>query len=155
MRALSSIDPTATPDDLARPLDALERLGPDLSRVAATLTDDPEHATTLVVRALATCAADEPALRDLSAHIATGWLYDDTTRAAASVLPIEVSILHDLRSLAPTERALLALCRFGDHTYREAADTLGVTHLTAASLLTATRRGLAVAGPSDGLADSA
>lgn len=155
MRALSSIDPSAAPDRLVGPLDALDRHAADLSRVAATLTDDVEHATVLVVRALAACTAGELGFRDLSAHVVTDWLYGDDAEPSLSELPAEVSILHDLRGLPPTERALLALCRFGDHTYRDAADALGVSHLTAASLLTATVRSLAVAGPADGLADSA
>ena len=155
MRALRSIDPNVTPDRLARPLGAFDRHASDLNRVAATLTDDVEHATTIVVRALASCTTDEPRLRDLSAQVVTAWLYDDTTQPSASALPAEVSILHDVRGLPDTERALLALCRFGDHTYREAADALGVTHLTAALLLATTLRVLTAPGPADGLADSA
>lgn len=42
-----------------------------------------------------------------------------------------------LAQLAQLQRASLALCVFGGHTHREAAELLGVPHATVAELLTA------------------
>lgn len=45
-----------------------------------------------------------------------------------------------LRDLPPTERACVALCLFGGHTYREVAHLLGVPPMVVAELLTTSLR---------------
>ena len=121
----------------------------------------PGDATTATLQSLATFALAFIA-RPIGAVI-FGHFGDRVGRKATLVAAlmtmglstIAIGLLPTYHSVGIIAPLLLALCRFGDHTYREAADALGVTPPTAAWLLTATVRSLAVAGPADGLADSA
>lgn len=155
MRPLTSIDPTAVslhelvPERLG---DAADRHAAELGRVAAVLTDDAELAADLLVRAFVACSAgtDDADLRSLSAHVATSWLGGPVTSGTsgrAAGVPSAEPVLRDIRSLPDDQRTLLALCRFGAHTYREAADVLGLAHLDAALLLTTALRSLVAADP--------
>lgn len=139
-----------TPSDTRQaPVRTFDRFAADLHAVASVLTADPELADRLVLAAVTTPGAgagSSPALRELSARVVGDWL-EGHPEDVPTIVPAVPSPLDRLHGLPPDERAALALCRFGGHTYREAADVLGQPHGTVADLLTSSLRGLAAAPP--------
>lgn len=120
--------------------DAWEQHGRSLYALASTLLGDREaavRAVTLGMTDLVHSPHRGPAAdlrRCMARHV-----YRRTLELAAQApttrqLP---SAMAGLGRLAQLQRACLALCVFGGHTYREAAGVLGVQPVTVAELLTA------------------
>ncbi len=125
-----------------RSLKALDRHGAALHSIASLLTPDPDLAESLVVHAVTASAPGPPGdLRQLSALLVRGW-FDGHLEEIESIPSVKRTLPDRAHGLPPHQRASLALCRFGDHTYRQAADVLGVPHATVAELLGATLRAL-------------
>lgn len=134
---------------------ALRNHGTTLHAVASMLTADPDLAARLVVLAIASCSADDvdPCLRDLSTAVAIEWLGTGVHHASSRPGAEGVtgsSLLQEVSCLPDDQRALLALCRFGGHTYREAALVLGIPADLAARLLGDALRSLAAPHPLGG-----
>jgi len=125
----------ATVSDAARSLRSLDQHGPALHHVASALTADAGLAAKLVVRAVLACRHDDvdPGLRELSSLVVLGWL-GRPSQLPTDTVPLP-SLLQDVHALPDDQRALLALCRFGAHTYRDAARVLTLSADGAAVLL--------------------
>ncbi len=143
-----------TPDG-RRSLRLLKSHGAALHAVAAVLTDDQTLGARLAVLAITSGGTDDgdPGVRDLSSAIVVAWLgsrvSSETPAGAAGRAP-GPSVLQDVHRLPERQRALLALCKFGGHTFREAALVLGISADQAAALLCDAVRSLAATHPSTG-----
>lgn len=118
----------------------LERHGAALYRVAAMLTDDDDWAARLVVRSVRARGTEphEDDVRSMCALVVLAWLGGSASPEASgrpSSTAGAAALLQDVRSLPDDQRALLALCAFGSHTYREAAAVLDIHAGDAALLL--------------------
>ena len=129
-------------------LQVLDRHGTDLHAVATVLTSDPELAQQLVVLAVRTSLPDD-GLDRLSGTVVRAWLdgHPEQLETITPAVPTPLSRLHEMPA---HQRASLALCRFGGHTYRQAADVLELPADQVADLLTTSLRALHAAPPADG-----
>jgi DNA-directed RNA polymerase specialized sigma24 family protein len=136
------------------PFPALERHVAGLHALAQLLTAEPDLAEHLVVRAVRTSLLGDD-LRRLAAAVVRAWLDqrpDGRDRIpsaipAIPVVPAVPAILAAVHALPPRQRASLALCRFGGHTYRDAAALMDVPPAEVADLLTSSLRALLLAPP--------
>ncbi|KQX72378.1 RNA polymerase sigma factor [Aeromicrobium sp. Root472D3] len=129
-------------------LQVLDLHGADLHAVASVLTTDPELAEQLVVVAVRTSLPDDD-LGRLSGTVVRAWL-DGHPEQLETIVPAAPTPLSRLHELPVHQRASLALCRFGGHTYRQAADLLELPAASVADLLTTSLRALHAAPPADG-----
>lgn len=118
----------------------------DLFRLASVLSDNSELAQHLVIQAIVShrfsglSSRNSRYSQELSAAVVLAWVNRDSSAwtaddAGGSVSSPRSIMLDDLHTLDDDQRAVLALCRFGGHTYREAADVLGLSAERAANLL--------------------
>lgn len=133
---------------------ALKAHGAGLQAVARMLTDDPELAARLVVRAILTgsTTGPDPDLRELSAFLVSQWISDVAVHgwsAPGIGHATTAPVLQEVHRLPGDQRALLALCKFGAHTYREAAAVLNIQAGAAAALLGEAMRALVTPLPAD------
>lgn len=133
--------PQRTTADTAHAMQVIDNHGPDLFVVATMLTDDADLAARLVVRAAVSSQVGD-ALHGLSASVVRSWLGGHPGRLEALPFVGVPTLLDSVRALTAHQRASLALCRFGDHTYRETATLLDVPAAWVADLLCATLRSL-------------
>lgn len=128
------------------PLETLwDRHGGSLYALACALLGDQAAAVRAVTLAMSdlprTTASDRPedALRHLAARVYWRSREVAARPSGSTHLP---PVMAWLAQLAHLQRACLALCVFGGHTHREAADLLGATPESVAGLLTAGLREL-------------
>lgn len=131
----------------------LDRLGPELYRLATVLTADADFAERLVISAIGDhCPNDSPQsdLRNLSAAIFLEWTRRDLPAIAPkrsgrlrrpAATPDDLT-LDELHALPEDQLGALALCKFGAHSYRRAAELLGIPATELASILCAALRSL-------------
>jgi hypothetical protein len=120
-------------------MDLWDRHGGSAYSLACALLGDDAAASLAVTRAMADVARSpvnvsaDDAQRFLAQRVYARCqaLASDTPRTM--VLPSTMVWLGELANL---QRACLALCVFGGHTHREAADLLGAPATTVAALLT-------------------
>jgi len=135
--------PASAAHQTHRSMRILGRHGDELHAVATLLTDDADLAMRLVVRAIVAPRDGSVAtLRELSASVVRHWLDGHPARLAPVPPTSSPTLVEAVHGLPAHHRAALALCRFGDHTYREAAVLLDVPASTVAELLAATLRSL-------------
>jgi DNA-binding CsgD family transcriptional regulator len=116
-----------------------ERHGRSAYAIARMLLADAAPAARAVELAMADlahsaeCESAREARRSMARHVyrRSQELSADTSQT----LPMPPAML-SVHKLGQLQRACLALCLFGSHTYREAAALLGVAPSTAAALLT-------------------
>lgn len=119
--------------------DLWERHGRSAYAIACVLLGDAATASQAVELAMADLAQSgglesaRDAKRSMARHVyrRSQDLPADLSRTLP--MPPAMVLVHQLSQL---QRACLALCLFGGHTYREAAALLGVAPSTAAALLT-------------------
>ncbi|WP_162891390.1 RNA polymerase sigma factor [Aeromicrobium sp. A1-2] len=122
----------------------LARHGNDLMGVARTLTRDEQLAEQLVVDTLTAYDHGRPdhgELRTLAAGVMVAWLGRNRDEPSGPG-SITSQIYDELHTLPDEQRTVLALCRFGGHTYREAAELLGLPAADVADLLGRAMRSL-------------
>ena len=106
-----------------------DEFGHSLYLLACVLTDDAKLAEQLVVQTIVEHQSGTSTLRELSAGIHVAWLAGGQPPLSAESSPLpETSsgalTLHDIHRLSADQRAALGLCKYGGHTYRQAADLL-------------------------------
>jgi hypothetical protein len=120
--------------------DAWDRHGRSVYALACILLGDREAAAQAVTLGLTDLAGSAhrvsaaDALRRMARHVY--WRTQELAAQPPSP-PHLPPAMAGLGRLAQLQRASLALCVFGGHTYREAAGLLGVPPVTVAELLTA------------------
>ena len=131
----------------ARQLEELwDRHGDAIYSLATMLVDDEATARRVVTLAMidlaltTDCISGPDAQRSLARHV---YLRSQELTGAATRTQDLPPAMVWLAELAPLQRACVALCCFGDHTYRQAAALLRVPAETAAELLTAGLRDVA------------
>lgn len=145
-RTLRSV---TTPESVTTAL--VDQHGYALYLLAHVLTADPDHAERLVVQAI-NAQGDVPcAFRELAAAVHVAWsawgeLAERAETSAIIGTPASTQTMHDLHALPDDQRAAVALCQYGGHTYRQAAATLGLSAAYTAQLLGQALRALAVSG---------
>ncbi|MBC7629905.1 sigma factor-like helix-turn-helix DNA-binding protein [Aeromicrobium sp.] len=125
--------------------------GNELYLLACVLTEDPDLAEELVIQAIMAHRGGPSTLREFSAAVHEAWwAWGPESRTVDRQLLDDSSasetILHELHGLPDDQRSALALCRFGDHTYRQAAERLGRPAKEVALLLCEALRTLACPG---------
>ena len=122
--------------------------GTALYSLACALTDDPARAERMVAQAIASRRTgllrrekvdSRSAAREFAAIIYLSWFCVDSTSPPTQGSPTSglptAAILRALRVLPEDHRAAVALCVFGGHTCRQAADVLGLRTRHVAALL--------------------
>jgi len=136
------VNPAGAPPSRPAPLslaDLWGAHGPSVYALACALLVDEEAAAEVVTLAMTDYArssdgqASGDARRSLARRVYR-LSQEIADRGPATQLP---AVMVRLDQLAQLQRACLAVCVFGEHTYREAADLLGVPPTTVAELLTA------------------
>ena len=124
-----------------RPLgDLWDCHGGSVYAVACTLLGDEEAAIQAVTLGMADLASSsdrvsaQDARRSMARHVF--WRSQELTGKTPRSMDLPPAMVW-LGHVAQLQRACLALCVFGGHTYREAAGLLGVPPTTVAELLTA------------------
>jgi DNA-directed RNA polymerase specialized sigma24 family protein len=144
-RAASRTHPAAAPQSGTTALslaDLWNLHGPYVYALACALLADEEAAAEVVILAVtdhmeSSGRSAEDARRSLARHVY--WRSQEVVVAGAPAEQLP-PVMVELDQLAQLQRACLALCVFGGHTYREAAGLLGVPPATVAELLTAALR---------------
>jgi DNA-directed RNA polymerase specialized sigma24 family protein len=128
----------------------LTRYGPTLYSLAYAFTEDRGRSEQLVLQAIFTRHVGRPpreqgdsrdVLRDFARMIYLNWSADVETRSlpphpcAALGQPGESAELTGLKKMPHEHREALALCTFGGHSYRQAADLLKLSPACVAELL--------------------
>lgn len=132
--------------------DALvDQHGYELYLMAHVLTADPEHAERLVAQAISAHGDGPRDLGELAAAVFVAWsawgpLSQEQDPALPAGSSSSAQMMHDLHALPEDRRAAIALCRYGGHTYRQAADVLGLPAADTAQLLGQALRTLATPG---------
>lgn len=124
-----------------------DRHGSTLHLLAMLLTDDPEIAEQIVVQAVVAHVGGPASLQQLSAALHLAWCCRIPASGPPQVPSIPTapsSVLAEMQALPIQERLALGLCRFGGHTYREAADVLSLSPGVVARQLASALRTLAV-----------
>lgn len=117
-----------------------DEFGQRLCLLASALSDEPELADQLVIQSIMAHEAEPSSLQELSAGIYIAWLawgrppLSGRTHLEADASPTAPMIV-EIRDLADDQRAALALCKYGGHTYRGAAKILDLAPERVASLL--------------------
>lgn len=116
--------------------------------LASVLTPDPEHAERLVVQAIKAKGDDVCEFRQLAAAVHVAWsAWGSPLEPSKSPMPsggsASAQVMRDLHGLPDDQRSAIALCRFGGHDYRQAADALGLPAPELAVLLGQALRALA------------
>jgi hypothetical protein len=120
--------------------DLWDRHGSSVYALACTLLGDEVAAAQAVLLGMTDLARSsegpsaEDARRCMARHVY--WRSQELVGQTSRTLRLPPAMVR-LGELAQLQRASLALCIFGGHTHREAADLLGVTPMTVAELLTA------------------
>ncbi|MEJ7635829.1 hypothetical protein [Aeromicrobium sp.] len=132
----------------SRVLAVFDHYGSELHLMARILTDDQELAERVVIQAIAAHHSGPCTLRQLSAAVYVAWAaWGPHPRTSASLAPVDDSAaeaqLYEFHGLQDDQRAALGLCRFGGHTYRQAALVMGLPADHVAELLCAAMRNLA------------
>lgn len=122
-----------------------DRHGTALHTIASVLTTDPLHAETLVIDAISSQIAPpltdqntkQRSVRELAAAVYVAWSCRPAPPDPVGPTGIKPpsTTLTALRRLPEDHRAVLALCTFGGHTYRQAAAVLGLPDTKIAELL--------------------
>lgn len=113
-----------------------DELGPNLYRLASVLTDDAELAEQLVLQAIMACGHAPSSRQDLSTRVYVAWLaWGGPVRTTALEETPEATLHQHIHGLAAEARAALGLCAYGGHTYRRAAELLGIAPERVAQLL--------------------
>lgn len=119
---------------------AYDEFGQSLHLFACALTDDAELAGQLVIQTILAHQSAPRTLQDLSAGVYIAWIAwgNPPLSAETSVAPgasATTRMLHEIHGLPADQRAALGLCKYGDHTYRQAAAVLGLAPDRTAQLL--------------------
>lgn len=115
-----------------------DEFGQKLHLLAGVLTDDADLAERLVIQ---TILAYEPApstLQELSAGVYVAWMAWGAPPLSVDRLAgnsLGSRVLDEIRGLPADQRAALGLCKYGDHSYRHAAEILGLAPGRVARLL--------------------
>ena len=125
-----------------------DQFGHSLHLLACVLTDDAKLAENLVAQTIVKHQTGQSTLRKLSADIHASWLAEGQPplSAESSSLPETSSgalTLHDIHRLSADQRVALGLCKYGGHTYRQAADLLDFSPEQVTRLLCDALRSLA------------
>ena len=125
-----------------------DQFGHSLHLLACVLTDDAKLAQKLVVQTIVKHQPGQSTLRELSADIHMAWLAGGQPPLSAEPSPLPKTssgalTLHDIYRLAADQRAALGLCKYGGHTYRQAADLLDLLPEQVTRLLCDALRALA------------
>lgn len=111
--------------------------GKELHLLAMVLTDDTELAQELVVQAIMTYGLGPSSLQELSSGVYVAWIGWGSPALSGEPAgrSTRAQMLHEIHGLPADQRAALGLCRYGGHTYRRAADVLGLAPELVARLL--------------------
>lgn len=123
-----------------------DRHGAALHTIASVMTNDPLHAEALVVDAISSQIAPpltdqntkQRSVRELAATVYVAWSCrpaPPTPILAPTDIKPPSTTLTALHLLPDDHRAVLALCTFGGHTYRQAATVLGLPDTKIADVL--------------------
>ena len=148
LRSLRRVLRPATKPD-APAATTYDEFGHSLYLLACVLTDDAKLAEQLVVQTIVEHQFGPSTLRELSAGIYVAWLAGGQPPLSAESSPLaETSsgalTLHDIHQLSVDQRAALGLCKYGGHTYRQAADLLDLLPEQVTRLLCDALRVLAI-----------
>lgn len=127
---------------------AFDTYGKELHVLASVLTTDTELAEQLVVQAIVAHQGGPCTLRELSAAVHVAWLAWGPPIWSVELPPApststSAAMLYEMHGLPDDQRAALGICRFGGHTYRQAADLFGVPAEDVARMLCEALRALA------------
>lgn len=125
-----------------------DQFGSSLFLFASVLTDDVKLAEQLVFQTIIAHQSGSSTLQDLSASVHIAWLAWGQPQSPAESPPTPgrspgAQLLHEIRGMPADQRAALGLCKYGGHTYRQAADLLDLRPEIVARLLCDTLRILA------------
>lgn len=160
-RALRSV-----PGQTAWPAAIVDEHGYDLYVLANVLTADPAHAERLVAQAISAHGDGPCAFRELAGAVYLAWFawgsvagvgendlgeqgLDEQGRDEQGRAPVGskvAQVMRELHALPEDQRAAIGLCRYGGHTYRQAAEALGLPAADTAQLLGQALRALAPPG---------
>ena len=113
-----------------------DEVGPNLYRLACVLTDDAELAEQLVLQAIMASRHAPGSRQDLSTRVYVAWLaWGGAVRTTALDEAPEATLHQHIHGLTAEARAALGLCAYGGHTYRRAAELLGIAPDRVAQLL--------------------
>lgn len=119
---------------------AYDTFGQRLRLLAAVLTNDPELADRLVTQSIVGHESEPSSLQELSKGIYVAWLaWGKPLISTRSSLLTDASptalMIDEIRDLTDDQRAALGLCKYGGHTYKRAAEVLGLAPDHVAALL--------------------
>lgn len=125
-----------------------DEFGNVLYLFACVLTEDVKLAEQLSVQAIVAHRSGPSTLQDLSAGVHGAWQAWGNLPLSARASPLPGTspgalMLHEIHGLPDDQRAALRLCKYGGHTYLQAADLLGVSPEQVARLLCDALRSLA------------
>ncbi len=108
-----------------------DEFGQRLRLLGCMLTDDADLAQMLVIQTIVAHVPEPCTIQDLSAGVYAAWMaWGNPPLATHSVLPpastASERLMHEIRRLPEDQRAALGLCKYGGHTYRRAAQILGL-----------------------------
>ena len=115
-----------------------DEFGQRLHLLASVLTDDADLADRLVIQAILAYESEPSTLQELSAGVYVAWMAWGNPPLSADRLggtSTGAKVLHEIRGLPADQRAALGLCKYGGHTYRRAAEVLGLAPDRVARLL--------------------
>lgn len=131
-------------------LTTFDEHGHRLHALARVLTDDPALAEQLVLAVLLPGRSTPVDYRTHAADLHHVWAGLGHLPLYAGVRAVDVSpssqVLADIHTLPDDQRAALGLCRFGGHSFRQAAETLALAPDVVAGLLGDALRALALPG---------
>ena len=125
-----------------------DQFGHSLYLLACVLTDDAKLAEQLVVQTIVAHLSGPSTLRELSAGVHVAWLAWDQPQSSAESAPPpvtapEAQLMHEIHGMLAEQRGALGLCKYGGHTYRQAAELLDLPPEQVARLLCDALRSLA------------
>lgn len=117
-----------------------DEFGQLIHRFAYMLTGDSELAEQLAIQAILAHEPEPSTLQELSAGVYAAWIGRGTPvspRETAAPLQSWANepLVDQIHALPTDQRAALGLCKFGGHSYRGAAEVLGLAPERVARLL--------------------
>lgn len=117
-----------------------DAFGQRLHLFATVLTDNPELADQLVIQSIVAHESESSTLQELSAGVYVAWVaWGRPPISSCGRPPTDASpsaqMIEEIHELSEDQRVALGLCKYGGHTYRRAAEVLGLSPNRVASLL--------------------